>query len=69
MTSDDLSHLPLAHAVALRMQALNLPDDVIAQVLDLDPAAVAPLLEVARAKLTRLRDEPGRSLGAIAAEP
>lgn len=56
MSPDDLSHLPFAHAAALRMRALHLPDEVIAQVLDVDPTSVPALLEVAEAKLARVRE-------------
>jgi hypothetical protein len=55
-----IRHLPLALAVALRLREAGADDGLIAAALAIEPDGVAPLLELARAKLDRLaRDGPG----------
>jgi hypothetical protein len=49
-----LRHLPLAHAVALRMHEAGADEALIAAALGIEPEAVGPLLEVARAKAERI---------------
>lgn len=49
-----LRQLPIVYAVALRLRDASVPEDQIAQWLDLEPAAVRPLLEVAEAKLVHV---------------
>ncbi len=49
--STAIDRLPEAYAAALRLQDEGHDDKVIAVRLDLAPAAVAPLLRVAAAKL------------------
>lgn len=52
------ARLAPAHATALRLEARGACSDDIARVLGIPPEAVAPLLEIARAKLARLRARP-----------
>jgi hypothetical protein len=49
-----LVHLPLAHAVALRLHAAGADDAEIAAALGIDRECVGPLLEIARAKAARI---------------
>ena len=49
-----LAQLPRAHALALRLQELGAEPALIADCLGIEPEAVAPLLQVAAAKLTRV---------------
>jgi len=51
---EQLRHLPLAHAVALRLHDAGADDAEIAAALGIDPECVGPLLEVARAKAARI---------------
>ena len=48
------SRLPETHAAALRLRARGLDHDAIATALLIDPQAVAPLLQIADAKLAAL---------------
>lgn len=52
---DALVQLPVGHAVALRLEAAGEDEDTIACALGIDPSGVAALLELAHAKLARLR--------------
>ena len=55
MNREDLrSHLPLAHAVALRMHDAGADEAMIAAALAIDLECVGPLLAVARAKAARI---------------
>ena len=45
--------LPEAYATALRLRDAGCSDQMIADRLDIEPEAVAPLLRIALAKLTR----------------
>ena len=45
-----LGGLPKVHALALRLERLGADVELIAECLRIDPVAVGPLLEVARAK-------------------
>jgi len=49
---DELDDLPEAYATALRLRDAGCSDEMIADRLDIEPAAVAPLLRIAIAKLT-----------------
>jgi hypothetical protein len=46
--------MPVAHAVALRLQAIGVDVGIIAAALDIPPKNVATVLELAQAKLDRL---------------
>lgn len=52
-----IRQLPLALAVALRLHEAGADDELIATALAIEPAGVAPLLDLARAKLDRLADK------------
>jgi DNA-directed RNA polymerase specialized sigma24 family protein len=56
------SRLPDTHAAALRLRARGFDDDAIAAALALEPAAVAPLLQIAEAKLAALTARGGGSI-------
>jgi len=58
-----LSQLPETYANALRLRDAGLCDEAIARWLGVPEEAIAPLLRLAEAKLTRLMasDEPPRS--------
>ena len=49
-----IRQLPLALAVALRLREAGADDGLIAAALAIEPDGVAPLLDLARAKLDRL---------------
>jgi DNA-directed RNA polymerase specialized sigma24 family protein len=49
---DELDDLPEAYAAALRLRDAGCSDAMIADRLDIEPEAVAPLLRIAIAKLT-----------------
>lgn len=49
-----LSHLPHTYSLALQLRDRGLDHREIAQRLEMDKAAIGPLLELAEAKLTRL---------------
>lgn len=53
--SDELRDLPEAYGLALRLQAEGLDVAAIGRVLDIETESVAPLLELARAKLASAR--------------
>jgi DNA-directed RNA polymerase specialized sigma24 family protein len=53
-----LRRLPPVCAEALRLAEAGLDHAAIAAALDLDPAAVGPLLEIGAAKLARLLAKP-----------
>lgn len=48
------SRLPETHAAALRLRARGFDHDAIAKTLRLESSAVAPLLQIAEAKLEAL---------------
>jgi len=48
------SRLPETHATVLRLRGRGFDDDAIAAALALQPEAVAPLLQIAEAKLATL---------------
>jgi DNA-directed RNA polymerase specialized sigma24 family protein len=50
---DALDDLPETYATALRLREAGCSDEMIADRLDIVPEAVAPLLRIALAKLTR----------------
>lgn len=54
-TEEALERLPAAHAAALRLDGAGAGVAAIAVALDIEPEGVAPLLEVARAKLRRVQ--------------
>lgn len=57
--SEQIQRLPLAFGFALRLRDAGAEDEMIATALAIEPEEVAPLLELARAKLDRLaRCEP-----------
>jgi hypothetical protein len=49
-----ISRLPKTHASAVRLRERGFDDDAIARALELEPAAVGPLLAIADAKLAAL---------------
>ena len=53
---DELDDLPDAYATALRLRDAGCSDEMIADRLGIEPEAVAPLLRIAVAKLTRRTD-------------
>lgn len=55
--AEALDYLPVAHAIALRLEAAGRGADVIADALGIEVETVVPLLRVARAKLDRILDE------------
>jgi DNA-directed RNA polymerase specialized sigma24 family protein len=57
-----ISRLPETHAAALRLRARGFDDDAIAAALALEPTAVAPLLQIAEAKLAALTARGGGSI-------
>jgi DNA-directed RNA polymerase specialized sigma24 family protein len=52
--ADALQALPGTYAIALRLRDEGMAPDAVARVLDLEPEAVGPLLELAEAKLAGL---------------
>lgn len=56
---DEIGKLPLAYAVALRLDAAGASNDVIADALGIEPDAVAGVLDVARRKLQERLDRGG----------
>jgi hypothetical protein len=52
--AEQLRHLPLAHAVALRMHDAGADDTLIAVALGIELASVGPLLALASAKAERV---------------
>jgi hypothetical protein len=52
--SGQIRQLPLALAVALRLHEAGAEETLIAAALAIEPDAVAPLLDLARAKLDRI---------------
>jgi DNA-directed RNA polymerase specialized sigma24 family protein len=57
---DELDGLPDAYATALRLREAGCSDEMIADRLDIEPEAVAPLLRIATAKRSR-RPEPSEN--------
>ena len=53
---DEFDDLPEAYATALRLRDAGCSDEVIADRLDIEPEALAPLLRIALAKLTHRSD-------------
>jgi hypothetical protein len=51
---DTLAQLPRAYALALRLRAAGVDDELIADCLDIEPAAVSTLLRVAAAKVAHV---------------
>jgi hypothetical protein len=47
----DLSALPRAYRIGLRLQDLGADDDLIGECLGIDPAGVSTLIEIGRQKL------------------
>lgn len=56
MSDDRLAGLPTPYALALRLKEVGADDALIADCVDVDPAAVPALLELGEAKL---RAQPG----------
>ncbi|MFL6205190.1 MAG: hypothetical protein ACJ739_07535 [Acidimicrobiales bacterium] len=50
---DELDGLPEAYGAALRLREAGCTDEMIADRLEIEPEAVAPLLRIAAAKLAR----------------
>jgi hypothetical protein len=68
--SELIRQLPLALAVALRLHEAGADDGLIAAALAIEPDGVAPLLDLARAKLDRLaRNGRGHQLRDQAPRP
>jgi hypothetical protein len=68
--SELIRQLPLALAVALRLHEAGAGDGLIAAALAIEPDGVAPLLDLARAKLDRLaRNGPSHQARAQAPHP
>lgn len=68
--SELIRQLPLALAVALRLREAGADDGLIAAALAIEPEGVAPLLDLARAKLDRLaRHGPGHEVRDPAPHP
>lgn len=57
-TAEAMAALPARYAEALRLRGAGLDDAGIAHALDVPVSAVANLLLLAEAKLSRLRGEP-----------
>jgi hypothetical protein len=55
---DDLSAMPLAYAVALRLEALGAEPEMIAGALGVEPESVPTLLDVAHRKLAEFTPGP-----------
>ena len=51
---EQLRHLPIALAVALRLDAAGADDALIAAALAIEPESVGPLIAVAKAKAARI---------------
>ena len=51
MSSPDLSDLPSAYRIGLRLRQLGADDDLIGDCLGIDPAGVSTLIEIGRRKL------------------
>jgi hypothetical protein len=51
MKSSDLSDLPNAYRIGLRLRQLGADDDLIGDCLGIDPAGVSTLIEIGRRKL------------------
>jgi hypothetical protein len=51
MQSPDLSDLPSAYRIGLRLRQLGADDDLIGDCLGIDPAGVSTLIEIGRWKL------------------
>ncbi|BBX34594.1 hypothetical protein MMAGJ_38760 [Mycolicibacterium mageritense] len=49
--AEALQRLPLPYATALRLRDAGIPDDVIAECVDVDPDTLATFMRVAEAKL------------------
>jgi hypothetical protein len=55
-----IRRLPLALAIGLRLYEAGAPDTLIATGLGIEPEGVPPMLELARAKLSRIQtSQPG----------
>jgi DNA-directed RNA polymerase specialized sigma24 family protein len=52
--ADAIDRLPSTYAAVIRLLDRGASDQTIAERLDIEPAAVAPLVAVAEAKLARL---------------
>ena len=50
-----IRRLPLALAIGLRLHEAGAPDTLIATGLGIEPEGVPPMLELARAKLSRIQ--------------
>ena len=46
-----LNRLPRAYSIALRLRDIGAPPELIGEILEIDPEALVPLLQVADAKL------------------
>jgi DNA-directed RNA polymerase specialized sigma24 family protein len=55
--AEAIARLPAAYAAVIELLDQGASDEVIAERLDVDPSAVAPLVAVAEAKLARLLTE------------
>ena len=58
---DELEGLPEAYATALRLRDAGCSDEMIADRLEIEPEAVAPLLRIATAKRARRPDHAGNA--------
>lgn len=55
-----LERLPLPYAMALRLRAAGIADDVIAECIGLAPEALPMFMRVAEAKLAAARGHPSQ---------
>jgi hypothetical protein len=55
--AEALQALPDTYAIALRLRDEGVEPDAVARVLDVEPEAVGPMLELAEAKLAGLIDQ------------
>lgn len=56
--AESLQRLPVPYATALRLRAAGIDDQVIAERLGIDPAALPTFMRVAEAKLAAASEDP-----------
>jgi DNA-directed RNA polymerase specialized sigma24 family protein len=61
--AEAVARLPTTYAAVIELLDQGASEEVIAERLDVDRAAVAPLVAVARAKLSRILDDAARDPG------
>ena len=57
--AESLERLPLPYATALRLRDAGIADELIAERVGLDQAALPTFMRVAEAKLAAASDQPG----------